>query len=473
MQDENFTKYYPAASDEMVHMLGLTVPKPPQDSLPKQTTEEVSASLEIPKPAEYESLPITSSSEPATNEVDADNSILKNIPSLQEKAPALVQVGKILLAVLPYVVVFAIGAIVYYAFLANPANRPQFFQSFAKKEPDPIVTKQKTFATLQKNNQGDFVAWINSYYYTVTDASLVGMNYVAPNKLTNFENYLLKINPKTNDVMHTGKTDAENVLAGIDPATGTSLADWQRDIVAQYFDSAAITQRFGGVVAPATVLPTVAGTRTVLMPRGEPADSVSAQTIAVATLTPTPTPVPTKTPVVAVPVVVPTVRPTTQNPSNCSDNTLQINTSIPGRLEVPSIGVNVPIIWSTSTNNFDADLKTGVVHYPCTPLPGDVGTSYISGHSSNYAWVHADYNKVFARINELANGTTFKITVVGKDGKDIRLFYVVQEQKVFEPSDQAQFINTAQSRVALSTCWPINSTKQRRVAYGVLNRTER
>jgi hypothetical protein len=40
-------------------------------------------------------------------------------------------------------------------------------------------------------------------------------------------------------------------------------------------------------------------------------------------------------------------------------------------------------------------LKTGIVHVPITPQPGEVGNSYIVGHTSNFASVKSDYNTIF------------------------------------------------------------------------------
>jgi hypothetical protein len=40
-------------------------------------------------------------------------------------------------------------------------------------------------------------------------------------------------------------------------------------------------------------------------------------------------------------------------------------------------------------------LKTGVVHIPITPQPGEVGNSYIVGHTSNFPSVKSDYNTIF------------------------------------------------------------------------------
>jgi hypothetical protein len=55
-------------------------------------------------------------------------------------------------------------------------------------------------------------------------------------------------------------------------------------------------------------------------------------------------------------------------------------------------------------------LIQGIVHLPFSPLPGEVGNSYIIGHSSNYSSVKSDYNFIFAPlIEKTQNGQTFKI----------------------------------------------------------------
>lgn len=40
-------------------------------------------------------------------------------------------------------------------------------------------------------------------------------------------------------------------------------------------------------------------------------------------------------------------------------------------------------------------LEKGVVHLAISPQPGEVGNSYISGHSSNYEFIRSDFNFVF------------------------------------------------------------------------------
>ena len=130
-------------------------------------------------------------------------------------------------------------------------------------------------------------------------------------------------------------------------------------------------------------------------------------------------------------------------------------------------------MWSDDPKDFDKDLQSGVIHYPGTAMPGQIGTTYISGHSSNFAWAKGSFKQVFAVLGKLADNTSFKITVVQKNGKDAIFHYVVTGRKEYSPTDQAQFANSGKSVVALSTCWPVGSTAKRLVVYGELTQTEK
>lgn len=470
------TKNYPSASDEIAKILGHTG----VESLAVDGESSVNAE----DPQNAASLSIEDQIAQDVKAIQEKSAVTHNVTELMGKGKStLTLFGHLLLGVAPYVVVFIVGVLVYYTWFADPATRPDVLKGLQRKTVSVTAQKQAAWVALKKSEQTNFNNWMNQYYFAITDTSVLNEDLVAVNGLTNFENYLLKLNPKTNDVRHTGKLDAELVMSGIDPITGESLADWQRDLVAKYFDSTAIMSRIPG---------TVAGANTMVTPRGAPAGEfrvatnvnnnlvvpspespISSVTPLIPTVTPVPTAAATPTPKPSLSVAsekVVLARPSTDN---CAENSLNIDTTVSGRLEIPLLKVNVPIIWTRDAKNFDTDLKSGVVHYPCTPLPGDIGTSYISGHSSNYAWIKASYNQIFAKLNDLPVGATFKITVVGQDGKDIRLYYVVENKQIFSATDQAQFINTAQSRVALSTCWPINTNQKRLVAFAKLDRVEK
>ena len=101
-------------------------------------------------------------------------------------------------------------------------------------------------------------------------------------------------------------------------------------------------------------------------------------------------------------------------------------------------------------------------------MPGEIGTTYIAGHSSNYSWAKGGYNQTFTHLDALTNDTAFQITVTTTDGKQVTYHYVVVSHQLYSPTDQAQFANTGKSLVALSTCWPVGSTAKRLVVYAQL-----
>lgn len=55
-------------------------------------------------------------------------------------------------------------------------------------------------------------------------------------------------------------------------------------------------------------------------------------------------------------------------------------------------------------------LEKGIVHLPISPQPGEIGNSYISGHSSNYDFVQSNFNTVFKPLEKATQiGETFVI----------------------------------------------------------------
>ncbi len=339
---------------------------------------------------------------------------------------------------LPYAGIFAVGLFLYYFFFSGF----NFSGLFAQKPKNPTVPKESALSQLQAQQSDAYYAWIKSYYYDVSDSKITDPNGDnSGNGLTNFQKYLLKLNPKAYDTLGLGMADSQALAAGINPLSGGKITDGQKAILDKYIDMEVAMNRMAvyalqnpGRVAGAGIgfsLPLANGAV-------QSAQAAASQTGA--------------------------------DPGIAESS---INTDIAGRLEISSLKVNVPIIWTRDIKNFNTDLQTGVVHYPGTALPGEVGTSYISGHSSNFVWAKGSYNQVFAHLGDLADNASFKVTLVGKDGKEIILHYVVTGRKEFAPTDQEQFKNTGESVVALSTCWPVGSTAKRLVVFGTLTQVEK
>lgn len=387
---------------------------------------------------------------------------------------------KLFVSFFPYILVFIVGLVLYYFFFTTLD-----FSNIFKFKTQTVVqtTKEDILAGLKKQNEVAYKQWISSFYFDVTDPKITDMDTDnSGNGLTNFQKYVLGLNPKAYDSLGLGMADSESLSAGINPVTGSPLTDEQKTVVEKNIDMEGVMNRFAlnnfnkqtpsSVVSPQTSQ--VLGAK-IISPRVWQGGASQTAGQQINQFTPilgvektNPNTIKTN-PIVKGATVkqAPSSGPTA--PALDNPYGIEIDQSIPARLEIPALKINVPIMWTQKTSDFLKDLKSGVVHYPGTAMPGETGTAYVSGHSSNYAWVKGDYNKVFSTLGDLPDNASFKITVVQKNGKDAILHYVVVRRKVYGPKDQEQFENTNKSLVALSTCWPIGTTKERLVVFGELS----
>jgi len=82
-------------------------------------------------------------------------------------------------------------------------------------------------------------------------------------------------------------------------------------------------------------------------------------------------------------------------------------------------------------------LRDGVVHlteevYPYSVMPGEIGNSYIVGHSSNYNWVKSNYNEVFKPI-ERKSQVGEEFIIFDQFGRELK--FVVFEVLLISESD--------------------------------------
>jgi sortase (surface protein transpeptidase) len=103
------------------------------------------------------------------------------------------------------------------------------------------------------------------------------------------------------------------------------------------------------------------------------------------------------------------------------------------RIIIPKIGKNIPLVdvdhdagvsYTQMHEIFMEELKKGVVRYPGTAKPGEVGNAFVFGHSSNYPWIKSEYNDIFALLDNLATGD------------EIIVFYD-QQKYVYHVTDRA------------------------------------
>ncbi len=321
---------------------------------------------------------------------------------------------QILKASWPYALIFLVALFFYLTLFTNFS-----VISWVKNAPKSVETKIVKADKPVYANLDVYERWIRSYFYEVNDPALLDPAAdISGNGLSNYQKFVLGLNPKRTDTMGLGMTDTQALLQGINPLTGSALTENQKKLIADYVDLESVANKLALQTSQNTSR--VAGVST-----------------------------------------------------DESRNGIEINTNIPAQLEIPKLKISVPVIWTQDTKDFDADLANGVVHYPGTAMPNEAGTAYISGHSSNYSWVKGNYNKIFSTLDGLQQYDSFQITATDVNGKKIVFHYVVTDKNIFKADDQTQFQSRNKSVVALSTCWPIGTSSKRLVVFGELSQTDK
>lgn len=133
----------------------------------------------------------------------------------------------------------------------------------------------------------------------------------------------------------------------------------------------------------------------------------------------------------------------------------------PAELKISKIGVDAPIIVdlaSTAEYKVQLALRTGVVRYGTTALPGQNGNTVIVGHSSGQVWAPGNYKFVFTLLNKLQDGDLIQV-----DYNGTRYIYKVVGEKVVLPTDVTVLAATDKPTLTLITCTPVGTSNKRLV----------
>ena len=138
----------------------------------------------------------------------------------------------------------------------------------------------------------------------------------------------------------------------------------------------------------------------------------------------------------------------------------------PPSVTIPKINVQIPVDFTLNTydeNTIENDLKSGVIHYPNTVLPGQNGNAAYFGHSSGNIFNNGKYKFAFTLLHNLTTGDLFYITYSGKT-----YAYQVFDREVVPPTDVG-VINDTRGKTAtaeLITCDPPGISTNRLVVWG-------
>jgi LPXTG-site transpeptidase (sortase) family protein len=136
-------------------------------------------------------------------------------------------------------------------------------------------------------------------------------------------------------------------------------------------------------------------------------------------------------------------------------------------LLIPSLGISAPVNYpdDTSDSAIETSLQTGVAHYPSTALPGQSGSVYIFGHSSDFIWSPGTFKHVFTKLPEIAIGATISLS----DSTGKTFTYRVAAKKVVAADDISVLEQDQQlHQLILQTSYPLGTALERYVVFAQL-----
>lgn len=135
---------------------------------------------------------------------------------------------------------------------------------------------------------------------------------------------------------------------------------------------------------------------------------------------------------------------------------------VDGHLSIPSIGVDAPILWDVPLSESLNGLQEGVVHAQESVRPGEVGRTFIIGHSAGYWWNKNPWTTVFAVLDQVEVGDLIFLNDGSKTyGYRITATEVVTPKDVHVVRDETLDRN----QLALMTCTPVGTTLNRLIVY--------
>jgi len=167
--------------------------------------------------------------------------------------------------------------------------------------------------------------------------------------------------------------------------------------------------------------------------------------------------------VVLAPFIQPS-RVSASTPIIVSDSTVAASDKT--EIVVPKINLQIPVDYSQTTTSeaaIEDALDNGIVHYPTTVKPGELGNAAFFGHSSNNIFNKGKYKFAFVLLRTLVPGDTFYLTYESK----VYVYKVISKTVV--PPTQVSVLGPVEGQSAtatLITCDPPGTSLNRLVIVG-------
>jgi LPXTG-site transpeptidase (sortase) family protein len=118
-------------------------------------------------------------------------------------------------------------------------------------------------------------------------------------------------------------------------------------------------------------------------------------------------------------------------------------------IEIPKIKISAPLIIVGKEEEVKRALDRGVVLWPSSALPGEIGKIIILGHSAPPNWPKIKYDWVFSNLNLLEKGDEIFIYF-----KKRKYFYRVEDKIFLNRGQELPKTDPEKSVLFLISCWP-------------------
>ncbi len=131
-------------------------------------------------------------------------------------------------------------------------------------------------------------------------------------------------------------------------------------------------------------------------------------------------------------------------------------------LSIPRINLQTVVIPDVNPKEdtiYNEQLKTGVAQARGSYLPGQKGTIFLFGHSTDTPEHITEYNARFYAVKDLENGDEIDINYHGRN-----YTYKIYDRKITSPFD-LDTIRNSNADLILQTCWPPGTDWQRLMVF--------
>lgn len=128
-------------------------------------------------------------------------------------------------------------------------------------------------------------------------------------------------------------------------------------------------------------------------------------------------------------------------------------------LNIPKIGISVPLIIGRSSNEIDLekDLKKGAVYFPDSVFPGQKGQTIVLGHSAPLGWPKVNYDWIFNNLNSLEQGNSVSLYF----NNEKYVYHVKTKIFLNKGEDIPKDLTNNHNVLVLVSCWPPGKDSKR------------